>query len=58
MKFKNIKANTVEETEDKALIEQMKAYPDVYQPLEEKAKAAKEAQKEEPKEAEAPKAKK
>lgn len=54
MKFKNIKANTVEETEDKALIEQMKAYPDVYQPLEEKAKAAKEAKPEK----EAPKAKK
>lgn len=54
MKFKNIKANTIEETEDKALIEQMKAYPDVYQPLEEKAKATKEAKPEK----EAPKVKK
>lgn len=66
MKFKNIKANLIEEVDDKntALIEQMKAYPEVYQPINEKAKPAKEAeapkeaQKEEPKEAEAPKAKK
>lgn len=60
MKFKNIKANLIEEVDDsnKALIAQMKAYPEVYQPIDEKAKPAKEAQKEEPKEAEAPKAKK
>ena len=61
MKFKNIKANLIEEVDDsnKALIEQMKAYPEVYQPIDEKAKPAKEA--EAPKEAqkeEAPKAKK
>lgn len=55
MKFRNIKAGLIEETEDKALIEQMKAYPEVYQPIDEKAKPAKEA--EAPK-AEAPKAKK
>lgn len=55
MKFKNIKANIIEEVTDKALIEQMKAYPEVYQPIEEKAKLAKEA--EAPK-AEATKAKK
>lgn len=66
MKFKNIKANLIEEVDDsnKALIAQMKAYPEVYQPIDEKAKPAKEAeapkeaQKEEPKEAEASKAKK
>lgn len=66
MKFKNIKANLIEEVDDsnKALIAQMKAYPEVYQPIDEKAKPAKEAEapkealKEEPKEAEAPKAKK
>ena len=60
MKFKNLKANIIEEVDDsnKALIEQMKAYPETYQPLDEKAKPAKEA--EAPKEAqkEAPKAKK
>lgn len=55
MKFKNIKANIIEETEDKELIAQMEAHPEVYQKIEEKAKPAKEA--EAPK-AEAPKAKK
>lgn len=56
MKFKNIKANLIEEVDDsnKALIEQMKAYPEVYQPIDEKAKPAKEAKPEK----EAPKAKK
>lgn len=54
MKFKNIKANIIEETEDKALIEQMEAYPEVYVKLEEKAKPAAEAKPEK----EAPKAKK
>ena len=54
MKFKNIKANVIEETEDKALIAQMEAYPDVYVKIEDKAKVAKEAKPEK----EAPKAKK
>lgn len=55
MKFRNIKANIIEEVTDQAVIEQMKAYPEVYVPLDEAKKPAKEA--EAPK-AEAPKAKK
>ena len=46
MKFKNLKANIIEEVADsnKALIEQMKAHPETYLPLDEKAKPAKEAE--------------
>jgi len=54
MKFKNIKANIIEETDNKDIIEQMKKCPEVYQPIEEKAKPAAEAKPEK----EAPKAKK
>ncbi len=43
MKFRNIKANIIEDVTDKTVIEQMKAYPEVYVPYEEAKKPAKEA---------------
>lgn len=62
--FKNIQAGTIEEVKNEKVIAQMEKHPEVYEPCDKdgkpakKAEAPKEAQKEEPKEAEAPKAKK
>ena len=54
MKFRNIKANIIEETTNEALVEMMKNAPEVYQPIIDVAKPAEEVKAPEP---EAPKPK-
>lgn len=45
MKFLNKRANVIEKVENKAVIEQMKKYPEVYEPVADKAEKKAKAEK-------------